>query len=126
EHMAPGCTMGRRQASRGSVMLCAMFCWETLGPAIHVIVTLTHTTSLSIVADHVHPVMETVFPDACGLFQQDNAPCHKTKMVQEWFDEHLKDLLLTSWYQIPQYTFRDLVERQKCEKKWIINADGAT
>ena len=52
EHMAPGCTMGRRQASGGSVMLWAMFCWETLGPAIHVDVTLTRTTYLSIVADH--------------------------------------------------------------------------
>ena len=36
EHMAPGCTMGRRQAGGGSVMFWAMFCWETLGPAIHV------------------------------------------------------------------------------------------
>ncbi|KAK3557200.1 hypothetical protein QTP70_026141, partial [Hemibagrus guttatus] len=120
EHMAPECTMGRRQAGGGSVMLWAMFCWETLGSAIHV--------------------------------DQDNAPCHKAKMVQEWFDEHnnqfevstwppnspdlnpienlwdvldkqvqsmeasprnlqdLKDLLLTSWCQIPQHTFRDLVE----------------
>ncbi|KAK3507226.1 hypothetical protein QTP70_011372 [Hemibagrus guttatus] len=84
--------------------------------------------------------------------QQDNAPCHKAEMVQEWFDERnnqfevltpppnspdlnpihhlwdvldkqvqsikvpphnlqdLKDLLLTSWCQIPQHTFRDLVE----------------
>ncbi|KAK3566489.1 hypothetical protein QTP86_034054 [Hemibagrus guttatus] len=77
------------------VMLWAMFCWETLGPAIHVDVTLTHTTCLSIVADHVHPSMETVFPDGCGLFQQDNAPCHKAKMVQEWFDEHNKFKVLT-------------------------------
>ncbi|KAK3531484.1 hypothetical protein QTP70_023275, partial [Hemibagrus guttatus] len=65
-----------------------LFCCETSGPAIHVDVTLTCTTYLSTVADHVHPFMETVFPDACGLFQQDNAPCHKAKMVQEWFDEH--------------------------------------
>ncbi|KAK3524449.1 hypothetical protein QTP70_029313 [Hemibagrus guttatus] len=35
EHMAPGCTMGRRKAGRGSVMLWAMFCSETLGSAIH-------------------------------------------------------------------------------------------
>ena len=144
--------MGRRQAGRGSVMLWVMFCWETLGPAIHVDVTLTHTTYLSIVADHVHPFMETVFPGGSGLFQQDNVPCHKAKMVQEWFEEHnnefevltwppnspdlnpiqhlwdvlnkqvqsmeapprnlqvLKDLLLTSWCQIPQKTFRGLVE----------------
>ena len=39
EHMTPGCTMGRRQAGGGSVMLWAIFCWETLGPAIHVDVT---------------------------------------------------------------------------------------
>ncbi len=32
EEMAAGCTMGRRQASGGSTMLWAMFCWETLGP----------------------------------------------------------------------------------------------
>ncbi|KAK3527039.1 hypothetical protein QTP86_008668 [Hemibagrus guttatus] len=107
---------------------------------------------LRIAADHVHPFMETLFPDVCGLFQQDNAPCHKAEMVQEWFDDHnnkfevltwppnspdlnpiqhlwdvldkqvqsseapprnlqdLKDLLRTSWCQIPQHTFRDPVE----------------
>ncbi|KAK3560207.1 hypothetical protein QTP86_000776, partial [Hemibagrus guttatus] len=84
--------------------------------------------------------------------KQDNAPCHKAEMVQEWFDDHnnqfevltpppnspdlnpiqllwdvldkqvrsmqappynlqdLKDLLLSSWCQIPQHTFRGLVE----------------
>ncbi|KAK3529548.1 hypothetical protein QTP70_031966 [Hemibagrus guttatus] len=50
-------------------------------PAIHVDVTLIRTTYLSNVADHVHPFMETVFPDGCGLFQQDSAPCHKAKMA---------------------------------------------
>ena len=70
------------------MIIWAMFCWETLSPAINVNVTMTHTTYLSIVADHVHPLMETVFPDGCGLFQQDNKPCHKAKMVQEWFEEH--------------------------------------
>ena len=59
-----------------------------LGPAIHVDDTLTCTTYLSIVADQVYPLMVMVFPDGCGLFQQDNVPCHKAKMVQEWFEEH--------------------------------------
>ena len=75
-------------------MLGAMFCWDTLGPAIHVDFTLTHTTYLSIVEDHVHPFMEMVFPDGCGLFQQDNAPCNKAKLVQEWFD-------VLTWLKIP-------------------------
>ena len=69
-------------------MLWAVFCWETLGPVINVDVTLTCTIYLSIVADHEHPFMEMVFTDGCGLFQQDNAPCLKAKMDQEWFEEH--------------------------------------
>ncbi|MCJ8743381.1 hypothetical protein PDJAM_G00093370 [Pangasius djambal] len=150
--MAPGCTMGRRQAGGGSVMLWATFCWETLRPGIHVDVTLTRPTYLNTVADQVHLFMATVFPNGSGLFQQDNAPCLTAKIVQEWFEEHdkefkvltwppnspdlnpiehlwdvmdkqgqsmeapphnlqdLKDLLLTSWCQIPQHTFRGLVE----------------
>ncbi|KAK3548209.1 hypothetical protein QTP70_005161 [Hemibagrus guttatus] len=120
-----------------------MFCWETLGPAFHVDVTVTRSTYLSIAVDHVHSFMETLFPDGCGLFQQDNAPCHKAEMVQfevlspppnspdlnpiqhlwDVLDKQvpsmktpphnlqdLKNLLRTSWSQIPQHTFRDLVE----------------
>ena len=51
EVMAPGCTVGRRQAGGGSVMLWAMLCWETLSPAIHVDINLTLVTYLNIVAD---------------------------------------------------------------------------
>ncbi|KAK3511397.1 hypothetical protein QTP70_007233 [Hemibagrus guttatus] len=143
---------GKKASRQRQCHALGMFCRETLGPAVHVDVTLTRTTYLSTVTVYVHPFMETVFPDGCGLFQQDNAPCHKAKMVQEWFDEHknksemltwppnssdlnpikhlwdvldkqvrsmeappcnledIKDLLLTSWCQIPQHTFRDLVE----------------
>ena len=54
EQMATGCTTGRRQAGGGSVMIWAMLCWETLGAAIHVDVTLTRTIYLSIAADYVH------------------------------------------------------------------------
>ncbi|KAK3519542.1 hypothetical protein QTP70_035066, partial [Hemibagrus guttatus] len=79
---------GERRLARVILMLWAMFCWETLGPAVHVDVTVTRSTYLSIVTDHVHPFMETLFPDGRVLFQQDNAPCHKAEMVQEWFDDH--------------------------------------
>ena len=77
-----------KKAGGGSMMLWAMFCWETLSPDIHVDVTLTRNTYLNIVSDQVYPFMAKVFPDGSGLFQQDNAPCHKTKMLQEWFEEH--------------------------------------
>ena len=64
-------------------MLWAMFCWETLGPNIHVDVNLTRGTSLNIVADQVHPFMATVVPDGSGLFQEDNVPCHTVHIVWE-------------------------------------------
>lgn len=40
--------MGRSQAGGGSVMIWAMFCWETFAPAIYVDVTLTCNTNLKI------------------------------------------------------------------------------
>lgn len=67
--------MGRRQVGGGSATLWAMFCWETLCPAIRVDVTLTRNAYLSIAAHRVPALMEMVFPDLCGLFQEDNVPC---------------------------------------------------
>jgi len=36
------------------------------------------TASLSIVSDHVHPLMATMYPSSDGYFQQDNAPCQSS------------------------------------------------
>ncbi|KAK3518727.1 hypothetical protein QTP70_009665 [Hemibagrus guttatus] len=95
--MAPRCTLESSQADGGSVMIWTMFCWESLGPGIHVDVTLTPTTYLDIIAEHVHPFMKMVFPDGSGFFQQDNAPCHTAKMVQEWFEDHDKEFKVLTW-----------------------------
>lgn len=40
-------------------------------------VTLTRATCLPTVVDHVHPIMEKVLLDGCGLFQQDIVPCQE-------------------------------------------------
>lgn len=41
-------------------MLWAIFCWESLGPALHVDATLLRPTYLSTASDHVYPFIETV------------------------------------------------------------------
>lgn len=64
--MAQGCTMGKRQADRGSVMRFAVFYWETLGLGSCMDVNLTCSTYLNIVADQVHHFM--VFPHGSRLF----------------------------------------------------------
>ncbi len=49
---------------------------------------LNTTAYLSIVADHVHPFMTTVYPSSDSYFQQDNAPCYKTQIISDCFLEH--------------------------------------
>ncbi len=49
---------------------------------------LNTTAYLSIVADHVHPFMTTVYLSSDGCFQLDNAPYHKAQIISDWFLEH--------------------------------------
>ncbi len=68
--------------------------WHTLGPLVPIEHRLNATASLSIVADHVYPFMATVYPSSDGYFQQDNAPCHKAKIILDWFLEHDNEFTL--------------------------------
>ncbi len=52
---------------------------------------------LSIVADHVHPFMTTVYPSSDGYFLQDNAPFHKAQIISDWFLEHDNEFTLLKW-----------------------------
>lgn len=76
------------KATWQSVMLCNRFYWETLGPAIHIDVTLTSSANRSRIADHKlfhgHDIPR------CLLFQQDNAPCKKSKISKKQFKERNK------------------------------------
>ncbi|GFV82791.1 transposase domain containing protein [Trichonephila clavipes] len=55
------------------------------------------TGYLTIIADQFHPYMASVFPDGNGMVQQDNALCHKAKIVLQWFHEHDAEFQLMSW-----------------------------
>lgn len=89
-------------------------------------VTLTFTTYLSIVADHVQYFMEMVFPDGCGLFQQNDAPCHKAKTVQEWFEEQsnafeMLILVPNSSALNPLERLWDVLDKQPTSKGCVAN-----
>ncbi len=51
------------------------------------------TAFLSIVADHVHPFMTTVY-HLLMYFQLDNAACHKAQIISDWFLEHDNEFTL--------------------------------
>ncbi len=76
-----------------------MFSWHTLGPLVSIEHHLNATAYLipSIVADHVHPFMTTVYPSSDGYFQQNNAPCHKDQIISDWFLEHDNEFALFKW-----------------------------
>ncbi len=57
---------------------------------------LNTTVYPSIVADHVHPFMTTVY-HLLMYFQQDNAPCHKAQIISDWFLEHENEFTLLKW-----------------------------
>ncbi len=48
----------------GGVMVWGIFSWQTLGPLVPIEHRLNVTAYLSIVADHVHPFMTTVYPSS--------------------------------------------------------------
>ncbi|GBM28686.1 hypothetical protein AVEN_26096-1 [Araneus ventricosus] len=57
--------------------------WRGLGPLVILHGRIKSNHYLSILEDHVHPFVQTVFPGERPLFQDDNAPIHTARCVQE-------------------------------------------
>ncbi len=95
ESMDPSCLVSTVQAGGGGViMVWGIFSCHTLSPLVPIEHHLNTTAYLSIVADHVHSFMTTVYPSSDGYFQQDNAPCHKALIISDWFLEHDNEFTL--------------------------------
>ncbi|GFW40907.1 transposable element Tcb2 transposase [Trichonephila clavipes] len=52
---------------------------------------------VNILGDQVHPFVQISFPGVCPLYQDDNAPIHTAKIVQEWFAEHEWEVGHLNW-----------------------------
>ncbi len=64
ESIDPSCLVSTVQAGGCGVMVWGIFVWHTLGPLVPIAHCLNATAYLSIVADHVHPFMTTVYPNS--------------------------------------------------------------
>ncbi len=53
-------------------MVWGIFSWHTVGRLVPIEHNLNATAYLSIVADHLHPFMTTVYSSSDDYFQQDN------------------------------------------------------
>lgn len=47
---------------------------------------------LSILANHVHLIIKTLFPDGYAVFQNDNAPIYMANVIQNWYEENESEL----------------------------------
>ncbi|KAI5609647.1 hypothetical protein C0J50_5858, partial [Silurus asotus] len=90
ESMDPSCLLSPVQAGGGGVMVWGIFSWHTLGALVPIEHCVNATAYMSIVVDHVHPFMSTVYPSSDGYFQQDNAPY--------WFLEHDNEFTVLKWH----------------------------
>ncbi len=97
ESMDPSCLVSTVQAGGGGVMVWGIYSWHTLGPLVPNEHRLNTTAYLSIVAEHVHPFMITVYPSSDGYFKQDNTPWHKAQIILDWFLEHDNEFTLLKW-----------------------------
>ncbi len=95
--MDPSCLVSMVQAGGGGVMVWGIFSWHTLDPLVPIEHRLNTTAYPSIVADHVHSFMTTVYQSSDGYFQQDNTPCHKAQIISDWFLEHDNEFTLLKW-----------------------------
>ncbi len=97
ESMDPSCLVSTVQAGGDGVMVWGIFYWHTVCPLVPIEHRLNATAYPSIVADHVHPFMTTVYPSSDEYFPQDNAPCHKAQIISDWFLEHDNEFTLLKW-----------------------------
>ncbi len=115
--MDPSCLVSTVQAGGGGVMVWGIFSWHTLGPLVPIEHRLNATAYLSIVADHVHPFMTTVYPHLL-MVTSGRIMHHVTKLKssQTGFLKMTMSSLYSNGLQSPDLNtiehLRDVVERE--------------
>ncbi len=114
--MDPPCLVSTVQAGGGGVMVWGIFSWHTLGPLVPIEHRLNATAYLSIVADHVHPFMTTVYPSSDATSSRIMHHVTKLKSSQTGF---LNITILLKWPPQsldlnPIEHLWDVVERKIC------------
>ncbi len=85
ESMDPSCLVSMVKAGGGCVMVWRIFSLYTLGPLFPIEYCLNATSYLSIVADHVHPFMATMYTSSDGYFSTIMHHVTKLKSSQTGF-----------------------------------------
>lgn len=82
------------QACGGYVMLWWTFSWVYLGSVVVVGQYMKATNYMNITAEKLHPIIVSALQNGDRVFEQDNTPCHRGRIVMEWFQEYNTELQL--------------------------------
>lgn len=82
---------------RGSLIVCGEISLHGLRPFVSSREMITSDHYLGIVGEPVHAFNLSVFPGECQIVQDDNAPIHAAKLIQEWFEEHENEIGHLAW-----------------------------
>ncbi|CAB4474247.1 unnamed protein product [Rhizophagus irregularis] len=62
-------------------MFWGCFSWNGLGPIVPINGSVTEQTHAKIINDYIIPTLHDFFPQGNGIFQEDNAPPHRSKIA---------------------------------------------
>ncbi|GFX77101.1 transposable element Tcb1 transposase [Trichonephila clavipes] len=97
EAFAPECIVPTVKHGGGSLMVWGAISWCGLGPLVTLHGKVKAAHYVHILGDLVHPFVQTSFSGECPLYQDDNAPIHTAKIVQEWLAEHEGEVGHLDW-----------------------------
>ena len=68
-----------------------------LGPLVVLDGRINAAVYVSILADHLHPMVQYLFPNSRPVFEEDNSPVHTAGIFGNWLDEHDDELQHLLW-----------------------------
>lgn len=79
------------------VMVWAAISWFSAGPIIVLQGTVTASEFVTIFDDHVHLMVQSLFPDGDYVYQDDKSPVYTAEIIQDWFSEHMGEVSHLPW-----------------------------
>ena len=93
-------------------MVWAAISQNSLGPIIALHGRINSKDYLNILGDHVHPMVQALFPDGDYIFQDNNAPIYTAHVVKNWYEEHKSELDHMEWP--PQSPYLSIIQHLWC------------
>ena len=111
ERLSAKCTKKTVKFWGGSVMVFGMFSSQGTTPLVRLQTRVNAQIYKNIDQDHVVPIIQNSGFDR-ATFMQDNAPCHKAKVVMSYLSEQDFEIMdwppQTSWFKSNRKSLEDL------------------